>query len=154
MQNIWSVVDLLRQNPHWQSPVTKLRDNFINFSCWRYIPTTGTNHCIHTEDRKRSNTLVASTVDSSHPATEEMRQTCRCDSFVLGSVEYRVHVVKFYSAYNHKSATATKCRESHHRRTDATTAVPFPDRESAVVSLIPRPSVSLHAHIYKNTVKR
>jgi hypothetical protein len=41
-----------------------------------------------------------------------------------------------YSAYNHKRATAVKCRESHHRRTDATTAVPFPDRESAVVSAV------------------
>jgi hypothetical protein len=39
-----------------------------------------------------------------------------------------------YSAYNHKRATAAKCHESHHRRTDATTAVPFPDSESAVVS--------------------
>jgi hypothetical protein len=34
-----------------------------------------------------------------------------------------------YSAYNHKRAIAAKCR-----RTDATTAVPFPDSESAVVS--------------------
>jgi hypothetical protein len=32
-----------------------------------------------------------------------------------------------YSAYNHKRAIAAKCRESHQRRTDATTAVPFPD---------------------------
>jgi hypothetical protein len=33
------------------------------------------------------------------------------------------------------------------------TAVPFPAIESAVVSLIPSHQ-SLHAHIYKNTVKR
>jgi hypothetical protein len=32
-----------------------------------------------------------------------------------------------YSAYNHKRATAAKCRESNQRRTDATTAVPFPE---------------------------
>jgi hypothetical protein len=63
------------------------------------------------------------------------------------------NLTAIYSACNHKRATAAKCRESHHRRTDATTAVPFPDSESAVVSLIPRQSVSLHAHIYKNTVK-
>jgi hypothetical protein len=31
-----------------------------------------------------------------------------------------------YSAYNHKRATAAPCRESHQRRTDATTVVPFP----------------------------
>jgi hypothetical protein len=35
--------------------------------------------------------------------------------------------VAYNSAYNHKRATATKCSESHQRRTDATTAVPFPD---------------------------
>jgi hypothetical protein len=40
--------------------------------------------------------------------------------------------VELYSAFNHKRATAAKCRESHHLRTDATTAVPF---RSAVVGL-------------------
>jgi hypothetical protein len=40
--------------------------------------------------------------------------------------------VRLYSAFNHKRATAAKCRESLHLRTDATTAVPF---RSAVVWL-------------------
>jgi hypothetical protein len=30
---------------------------------------------------------------------------------------------KKYSAYNHKRATAAKCRESHHRRMDCTLAI-------------------------------
>jgi hypothetical protein len=33
--------------------------------------------------------------------------------------------LQMYSAFNHKRVTAAKCRESHHLRTDATTAVPF-----------------------------
>jgi hypothetical protein len=41
-----------------------------------------------------------------------------------------------YSAYNHKRATAAKCPESHHRRTDATTAVPFPDSESVTHGIL------------------
>jgi hypothetical protein len=43
-----------------------------------------------------------------------------------------------YSAYNHKRATAAKCRESHHRRTDATTAVPFPDRGGVTHGILQR----------------
>jgi hypothetical protein len=36
----------------------------------------------------------------------------------------RFRVVEYkYSAYNHKRATAAKCRESHHRRHDCTLAI-------------------------------
>jgi hypothetical protein len=42
------------------------------------------------------------------------------------------------SADNHNRATAAKFRESHHRRTDATTAVPFPDSESVTHGILQR----------------
>jgi hypothetical protein len=42
------------------------------------------------------------------------------------------------SEYNYKRATAAKCRESHHRRTDASTAVPFPDSGGVTHGILQR----------------
>jgi hypothetical protein len=50
-----------------------------------------------------------------------------CKLILVGYIDNNVHIVDivtillYYSAYNHKRATAAKCCESHHRRTDATT---------------------------------
>jgi hypothetical protein len=46
--------------------------------------------------------------------------------------------VHIYSACNHKRATAAKCRESHQRRTDATTAEPFPDSGGVTHGILQR----------------
>jgi hypothetical protein len=43
-----------------------------------------------------------------------------------------------YSVYNQKRATAAKCRESHHHRTDTTTAVPFPDSGGVTHGILQR----------------
>jgi hypothetical protein len=50
-------------------------------------------------------------------------------TMVIGSI---TTTTQKYSAVNHKRATAAECRESHHLRADAATAVPF---RSAVVWL-------------------
>jgi hypothetical protein len=41
-------------------------------------------------------------------------------SFPLAAFCKSFQSIYIYSAYNHKRTTAAKCRESHHRRTDAT----------------------------------
>jgi hypothetical protein len=46
--------------------------------------------------------------------------------------------LNIYSAFNHKRATAAKCRESHHLRSDATTAVPFPDSGGVTHGILQR----------------
>jgi hypothetical protein len=48
------------------------------------------------------------------------------------------YCMEIYSAYNHKRATAAKCRESHRHRTDATTAVPFPDSGGVTHGILQR----------------
>jgi hypothetical protein len=47
-------------------------------------------------------------------------------------------IFTIYSAYNHKCATAAKCRESHQRRTDATSAVAFPDSGGVTHGILQR----------------
>jgi len=103
MQNIWSIVDLLRQNPHWWSPVIfQCMELILTEGCWIKSRSTWCVHCrtvTLNQSHRALATILFSTADDDGELvwkrdSEEMAiisDLFSLDSEPLGDIVFMLH---------------------------------------------------------------